>query len=287
MPEGRQAQVLQRQGEGRQAGQGREGVPDGVHATVQGDRGADRGARSERAGLRRAANGARGTGDRRRDDAAGLPEEGPEASARGERCDERPRTAGARRGAWAPLLAAVAVGVAWRGGYTDGARGVVTALAGLAALAAVAVAPVRRRARGAPSRRPRARRARAGHRADRGVDDRRAERRRARRRRDARAVRGRGRRGLGARAVGARGRAARRRGRERDHGLVATIATSEPLALDLCGSWRPAGPFEYPPALALVCVSALPVALCAATDVAAHSPSPERSRRGCWPRPWP
>jgi O-antigen ligase len=47
---------------------------------------------------------------------------------------------------------------------------------------------------------------------------------------------------------------------------VATIATSEPLALDLCGSWRPSGPFEYPPALALVCASALPVALCAATE---------------------
>src|SRR6266545_8355265 len=42
---------------------------------------------------------------------------------------------------WAPLLAAVAVAVAWRGGYSDDARGVVTALAGLAALAAVAVAP--------------------------------------------------------------------------------------------------------------------------------------------------
>ena len=49
-------------------------------------------------------------------------------------------------------------------------------------------------------------------------------------------------------------------------GLAATIATSEPLALNLCGSWRPAGPFEYPPALALVCASALPVALCAATE---------------------
>ena len=42
---------------------------------------------------------------------------------------------------WAPLLAAAAVAVAWRGGYTDGARGVVTALAGLAALAAVAAVP--------------------------------------------------------------------------------------------------------------------------------------------------
>ena len=42
---------------------------------------------------------------------------------------------------WAPLLAAVAVAVAWRGGYTDDARGIIAALAGLAALAAVAVAP--------------------------------------------------------------------------------------------------------------------------------------------------
>jgi O-antigen ligase len=49
-------------------------------------------------------------------------------------------------------------------------------------------------------------------------------------------------------------------------GLAATIATSEPLALNLCGSWRPAGPFEYPPALAPVCAGALPVALCAATE---------------------
>ena len=49
-------------------------------------------------------------------------------------------------------------------------------------------------------------------------------------------------------------------------GLAATIATSEPLALNLCGSWRPSGPFEYQPALALVCAGALPIALCAATE---------------------
>ena len=49
-------------------------------------------------------------------------------------------------------------------------------------------------------------------------------------------------------------------------GLAATIATSEPLALNLCGSWRPSGPFEYPPALALVCAGALPVALGVATE---------------------
>ena len=175
----------------------------------------------------------------------------------------------ARRGAawlWAPLLAAVAVGVAWRGGYTDGARGLVTALAGLAALAAVAVAPVEagRAARhpvvlalaalalataltaawttGAPSDAAR----------------------------DAAAVLA-----LGAVVVAAAsvpapwahaGVLLAVAAASAITGLVATIATSEPLALDLCGSWRPAGPFEYPPALALVCVSALPVALCAATD---------------------
>ena len=175
----------------------------------------------------------------------------------------------AHRGAawlWAPLLAAVAVGVAWRGGYTDGARGLVTALAGLAALAAVAVAPVEagRAARhpvvlslaalalitaltaawttGAPSDAAR----------------------------DAAAVLA-----LCAVVVAAAsvpapwahaGVLLAVAAASAITGLVATIATSEPLALDLCGSWRPAGPFEYPPALALVCVSALPVALCAATD---------------------
>ena len=49
-------------------------------------------------------------------------------------------------------------------------------------------------------------------------------------------------------------------------GLVATIATSDPLALDIGGNWRPAGPFEYPPALGLVCVGGLPVAVCLAGD---------------------
>ena len=42
------------------------------------DRGEDLGARHQRTGLRRAAIGARGAGDRCRDDAAGLPEEGTE-----------------------------------------------------------------------------------------------------------------------------------------------------------------------------------------------------------------
>jgi hypothetical protein len=111
---------------------------------------------------------------------------------------------------WAPLLAAVAVAVAWRGGYTAGGRGVVAALAGLAALV-VAAASVP-----APW----------GH--------------------------------AGVLLIAALASAV--------IGLAATIATSEPLALNLCGSWRPAGPFEYPPALALVCAGALPVALCAATE---------------------
>jgi O-antigen ligase len=48
-------------------------------------------------------------------------------------------------------------------------------------------------------------------------------------------------------------------------GLVATATTSDPLALNICGSWRPAGPFEYPPALALICAGGLPAALGAAT----------------------
>jgi O-antigen ligase len=166
---------------------------------------------------------------------------------------------------WAPLLAAVAVAVAWRGGYTDDARGVVTALAGLAALAAVAVAP---EAAGRAARHPIVLALAAlavvtaltaawttGAPSDAA--------------RDAAAV-------LalcavviaaaslpapwahaGVLLVVAVGSAI--------SGLVATIATDEPLALDLCGSWRPSGPFEYPPALALACASAVPVALCAAT----------------------
>jgi hypothetical protein len=167
---------------------------------------------------------------------------------------------------WAPLLAAVAVAVAWRGGYTDDARGVVAALAGLAALAAVAVAP---EAAGRAARHPIVLTLAAlaaitaltaawttGAPSDAA--------------RDAAAVLA-----LCALVVAAASLPA-----PAGHaavllvaavasaiaGLAATIATSEPLALDLCGSWRPSGPFEYPPALALVCASALPVALCAATD---------------------
>jgi O-antigen ligase len=47
-------------------------------------------------------------------------------------------------------------------------------------------------------------------------------------------------------------------------GLVAMALHSEPMALFLDGSWRPAGPFEYPPALALLQVVALPGLLWAA-----------------------
>ena len=167
---------------------------------------------------------------------------------------------------WAPLLAAVAVAVAWRGGYTDDARGVVAALAGLAALAAVAVAPeaAGRAARhpivltlvalavvtaltaawtiGAPST-PRATRPPSSRSARSWSPPRRLP-----------APWGH----AGILLFAALATAVA--------GLAATIATSEPLALNLCGSWRPAGPFEYPPALALVCASALPVALCAATE---------------------
>jgi hypothetical protein len=48
-------------------------------------------------------------------------------------------------------------------------------------------------------------------------------------------------------------------------GVAAAIGASDPRALDICGTWRPAGTFEYSPTLALVCAGALPVALRAAT----------------------
>jgi O-antigen ligase len=49
-------------------------------------------------------------------------------------------------------------------------------------------------------------------------------------------------------------------------GLTSTLVTAEPGALRICGTWRPAGPFQYPPTLALVCAGALPVALAAASE---------------------
>ena len=45
-------------------------------------------------------------------------------------------------------------------------------------------------------------------------------------------------------------------------GLVAVAAERTPWAECLSGLWRPGGPLEYPPALALLQVSAAPVALC-------------------------
>jgi hypothetical protein len=175
-------------------------------------------------------------------------------------------TTGGAAWRWAPLLAAVAVAVAWRGGYTDDARGVVAALAGLAALAAVAAAPD---AAGRAARHPivltlAALAALTALTAawTTGVASDAA--------RDAAAILA-----LCAVVVAAASVPA-----PAAHaavllvaavgsaisGLAATIATSEPLALNLCGSWRPSGPFEYPPALALVCAGALPVALWAATE---------------------
>ncbi len=41
-------------------------------------------------------------------------------------------------------------------------------------------------------------------------------------------------------------------------GLIAVAIAEPPAALRIGGSWRPAGPFEYPPALALLAVAALP-----------------------------
>lgn len=46
-------------------------------------------------------------------------------------------------------------------------------------------------------------------------------------------------------------------------GLVAALLHARPYALPIGGEWRPAGPFEYPPALALLQVSALPVFMAA------------------------
>jgi hypothetical protein len=48
-------------------------------------------------------------------------------------------------------------------------------------------------------------------------------------------------------------------------GLVAAVTLSTPYAERIAGVWRPGGPFEYPPALALLEVSALPVLLAAVT----------------------
>jgi O-Antigen ligase len=44
-------------------------------------------------------------------------------------------------------------------------------------------------------------------------------------------------------------------------GVAGAAGSIARISLDICGSRRPAGPFEYPPALALACVSALPCAV--------------------------
>lgn len=174
----------------------------------------------------------------------------------------------ARRGEawrWLPLLAAVAVAVGWRGGYGADSRAVVAALAGLAALVAVAIAP---QAAGRAARAPVVVTLGAlaaitalsaawttGAPADAA--------------RDATTVLALAAIVVAAAAVpgpwvhasvllvAALASAVL--------GLSATIARADPMALDICGTWRPAGPFEYPPALALVCAGGLPAALCGAT----------------------
>lgn len=48
-------------------------------------------------------------------------------------------------------------------------------------------------------------------------------------------------------------------------GLVACALRVEPFAQRIGGSWRPGGPFEYPPALALLQITAMPAVLSAMT----------------------
>lgn len=62
-------------------------------------------------------------------------------------------------------------------------------------------------------------------------------------------------------------------------GLIGAIGHVDRIGQDICGSWRPAGPFEYPPALALARVSALPCAIAGmarATGARASASSPRR-----------
>ena len=162
---------------------------------------------------------------------------------------------------WLPLLACVAVAIAWRGGYGQDARSLIAALAGVAVLAALLWTPAAAAAAarspvvlaltalalvsalsaawtiGAPSE----------------------------------AIRD----GAAILALAAVVVAASTLVPARVHaavllvaalavalvGLVAAVAASDPLALNICGTWRPAGPFQYPPTLGLVCAGALPVAL--------------------------
>ena len=166
---------------------------------------------------------------------------------------------------WLPLLAAVAVAVAWRGGFAEGPRGAVAALAGLAILGALWWTPA---AAGRAIRSPvvvalaalaAATALSAAWTIGEPVDA----------FRDAASVL----------ALAAIVVAASALPGPWGHagvllvaavacavtGLVATLATSEAQALEICDTWRPAGPFEYPPALALVCAGALPVAIAAGT----------------------
>jgi hypothetical protein len=174
------------------------------------------------------------------------------------------RVAESRR--WLPLLAAVAVAVAWRGGYGQDARSVVVALAGLAAIVALGSVPA---AAVRASRTPlvwtlAGLAALTALSAAWTIGT------------PAEAVRN----GAAILALAAVIVAAATLRAPWAHagvllaaalgaalvGLVAAVATAEPTALEICGTWRPAGPFEYPPTLGLVCAGALPAALALGTE---------------------
>jgi hypothetical protein len=165
---------------------------------------------------------------------------------------------------WPALLAVAGVGVAWRGGYTAGARGVTVLLAGVAVLVAISAAPdACVRATREPIVRVLAFLALlTALSATWTIGD------------PSTALRD---GALVLALVGVLIAAATLPARWGHgavllaaalacavSGLVATLASTEPRALLICGAWRPAGPFEYPPALALTCAGALPVALAAA-----------------------
>lgn len=166
---------------------------------------------------------------------------------------------------WLSLAAAVAVAVAWRGGFADDARGATAALAGVAVLGAFWWAPV---AAGRAARTPvvvallglaLATAISAAWTIGAPIDA----------FRDSASVLALAAVVVAASALpgpwGHAGILLAAAVACAVTGLVATLAASEPQALDICGSWRPAGPFEYPPALALVCAGALPVAVAAGT----------------------
>jgi hypothetical protein len=64
-------------------------------------------------------------------------------------------------------------------------------------------------------------------------------------------------------------------------GIVGAAGSIGRISLDICGSRRPAGPFEYPPALALACVAALP---CAVVGMAGAGPM--RRQAACAAAGW-